>query len=87
MIKISYPRLVQIARTMGFGDDTKDDYDTLLNILKEHNITVTTQAIPPGYILTFTSDHHETVFKLTYSEILDKIKYEYKSDIIVVEQD
>lgn len=83
MIKISYARLVQIADTM--GHNPKDDYDTLLNILKEHNITVTTQAIPPGYILTFPTTNHELLFKFKYSEILNQINYEYKSDIIVME--
>lgn len=85
MIKLSYARLVQIAGSMGVKP--ADNYDTLISKLEEHGITVTTKAIPPGYILTFLSDQHETVFRIKHSEVLDKIVYDYKSDIIVLEQD
>ena len=68
MIKISYANLVRIATTMGF--DPKDSYDSLLNKLTEHNVTVTTKAEPPGYILTFPTDNHEMLFRLKYAEIL-----------------
>lgn len=71
MIKITYPILIEIAGYMGVKPS--DSYDTLINTLKENHITVTTQAIPPGYILTFPSANHEALFKFKYSEILGKI--------------
>lgn len=71
MIKISYPKLVKIATTMGF--DPYSNYDSLQTTLEENNIEVTTRAEPPGYILTFPTAQHEMLFRLKYAEILHPI--------------